>query len=69
MNPAQAEALRALLAPTGWPDLTVAFARALRARARTPHGLLVNGTPPDEPWQQTPHLADCLSTHGCQLER
>lgn len=58
MNPAQAQALRALLGPTGWTDLTRDFARALRSRARTPNGLLIVGTPTDEPWHLTAHLAD-----------
>ena len=52
------EALRALLAPTGWIDRTRQFAGALRLRARTPHGLLIVGTPGDEPWHLTAHLAD-----------
>jgi hypothetical protein len=55
---AQVEALRALLAPTGWPARATAFARALRRRARTPNGLLIVGTPADEPWHMTAHLAD-----------
>jgi hypothetical protein len=58
MNQAQVDALRALLAPTGWLDRTRYFGRALRARARTPRGLLVVGTPDDEPWHMTAHLAD-----------
>jgi hypothetical protein len=55
---AQVEALRALLAPTGWWGRTREFACALRGRARTPHGLLIVGTPDDEPWHMTAHLAD-----------
>ncbi len=58
MDLAQAEALRALLAPTGWLDLTRSFARALRRRARIADGLLVVGTPDWEPWHITAHLAD-----------
>ncbi|MHB1593115.1 MAG: hypothetical protein ACYCO9_11125 [Streptosporangiaceae bacterium] len=58
MDSAQVEALRALLAPTGWIDRTRQFAGALRLRARTPHGLLIVGTPTDEPWHLTAHLAD-----------
>ena len=54
----QVEALRAVLAPSGWLERTRVFARALRARARTPQGLLVVGTPADEPWHLTAHLAD-----------
>lgn len=55
---AQVDALRALLAPTGWLERTKHFAIALRRRSRTPNGLLVVGTPADEPWHMTAHLAD-----------
>ena len=58
VNAAQVEALRALLAPTGWWERTRQFASALRGRVKTPHGLLVVGTPTDEPWHLTAHLAD-----------
>src|SRR5580693_1160918 len=52
MDAEQVAALRAVLAPTGWLERTTVFARALR-RSRTPGGLLLVGTPGDEPW----HLA------------
>jgi hypothetical protein len=55
---AQVDALRALLAPTGWLERTKHFAIALRRGSRTPNGLLVVGTPADEPWHMTAHLAD-----------
>jgi hypothetical protein len=58
MNADQVAALRALLAPTGWLDRTRSFARALRTYSRTPEGLLVVGTPDDEPWHMTAHLAE-----------
>jgi hypothetical protein len=58
MNAEQVAALRVLLAPTGWLDRTRSFARALRDYARTPQGLLVVGTPAEEPWHMTAHLAD-----------
>ncbi|MGO9297855.1 MAG: hypothetical protein ACLP52_28890 [Streptosporangiaceae bacterium] len=58
MNADQVNALRMLLAPTGWLDRTQYFGRALRHCARTPHGLLVVGTPVDEPWHMTAHLSD-----------
>ena len=48
--------LRALLAPTGWLDRTLAFARGLRKATRTPGGLLLVGTPAEEPWHLTAHL-------------
>ncbi len=49
-------ALRALLAPTGWLERTRAFARALRTSTRTPGGLLLVGTPDEEPWHLAAHL-------------
>jgi hypothetical protein len=52
----QVATLRALLAPTGWLDRTRAFARGLRNATRTPGGLLVVGTPAEEPWHLTAHL-------------
>jgi hypothetical protein len=58
MNADQVAALRALLAPTGWLERTRFFARTLRDYSRTPQGLLVVGTPEDEPWHMTAHLAD-----------
>ncbi len=58
VHTAQVEALRALLAPTGWLERTRHFAVALRRQARTPHGLLIVGAPADEPWHMTAHLAD-----------
>lgn len=56
MESAEARALRVLLAPTGWLDRTRYFARALRGCARTPQGLLIVGTPDDEPWHLTAHM-------------
>jgi hypothetical protein len=58
VNTTQVEALSVLLAPSGWLERTRHFARALRGRARTPNGLLIVGTPADEPWHMTAHLAD-----------
>jgi hypothetical protein len=52
----QVATLRALLAPTGWLDRTRAFARGLREATRTPGGLLLVGTPAEEPWHLTAHL-------------
>jgi hypothetical protein len=63
MNAAQVEALRALLAPTGWLERTRYFARTLRRRA-TAHGLLIVGTPADEPWHMTAHLANEVRLAG-----
>jgi hypothetical protein len=58
MNADQVAALSALLGPSGWLEQTDEFARALRASARTPGGLLLVGTPDDEPWHLTAHLAN-----------
>jgi hypothetical protein len=58
VNTAQVQALRTLLASSGWLERATYFARALRARSRTPQGLLIVGTPTDEPWHLTAHLAD-----------
>jgi hypothetical protein len=58
MNADQVAALRTLLAPTGWLDQTWSFARTLRENARRPDGLLIVGTPEEEPWHMTAHLAD-----------
>ncbi len=56
MNAEQVAALRALLGPTGWLDRAAVFARALRGSARAPGGLLLVGTPGDEPWHLAAHL-------------
>jgi hypothetical protein len=58
VNTEQVEALRTLLASSGWLDRTRYFARALRGRSRTPNGLLVVGTPTFEPWHMAAHLDD-----------
>jgi hypothetical protein len=58
VNTAQVEALRSLLASTGWYERTRLFAAAIRGRVRTPCGLLIVGTPSYEPWHMTAHLAD-----------
>ncbi|GAA4947128.1 hypothetical protein HD597_006899 [Nonomuraea thailandensis] len=49
--------LRELLAETGWLERTRELGLALRA-TRSPGGLLLVGTPDDEPWHLTAHLAD-----------
>jgi hypothetical protein len=58
VNAEQVAALRMLLAPTGWLDRAAEFARILRGSARTPGGLLLVGTPEDEPWHFAAHLDD-----------
>ncbi|MEV4285375.1 hypothetical protein AB0K40_07690 [Nonomuraea bangladeshensis] len=49
--------LRELLARTSWLDRARDLGQALRA-TRSPGGLLLIGTPEDEPWHLTAHLAD-----------
>ena len=48
--------MRELLGPSRWLERAQSFAGALRGSARTPGGLLVVGTPADEPWHLTAHL-------------
>jgi len=52
----QVTTLRALLAPTGWLERTSAFVRGLHKATRSPGGLLLVGTPDEEPWHLTAHL-------------
>ena len=56
MDANQVTTLRALLASTGWLERTRAFTQGLRRATRSPGGLLLVGTPDDEPWHLTAHL-------------
>ena len=56
MDAEQVAALAEILGPGGWMAETREFAQALRASARTPGGLLLVGTPEEEPWHLTAHL-------------
>lgn len=58
MDAGQVAALRELLSTTGWVDRTRSFARTMRRSTTTPSGLLLVGTPEEEPWHMTAHLAD-----------
>ncbi|HSZ41698.1 MAG TPA: hypothetical protein VK817_17210, partial [Trebonia sp.] len=58
MDADQVATLRAFLSNTGWLERAGAFGRALRTSVRTPGGLLVVGTPAEEPWHLTAHLDD-----------
>jgi hypothetical protein len=58
VNRDEVAVLRALLAPTGWPERARVFARALRTSTRTRGGLLLVGTPAEEPWHLAAHLDD-----------
>jgi hypothetical protein len=54
----QVAALRELLAPTGWIHAARRLGRAMRSRTRSPGGLLVVGTPGEDPWHVAAHLDD-----------
>lgn len=54
----QVTMLREVLAATGWLERTGEFGRALRVNARTPGGLLLVGTPVEDPWHMAAHLDD-----------
>jgi hypothetical protein len=57
MDAEQVTALRSLLASSTWMQQARSFAHALRGAApRTPGGLLIVGTPDDEPWHLAAHL-------------
>jgi len=58
VNRDEVDALRAVLAPTGWPERARVFARALRTSTRARGGLLLVGTPAEEPWHLAAHLDD-----------
>jgi hypothetical protein len=57
MDADQVAALRVLLGPSSWLGQTREFARALRGCAsRSAGGLLIVGTPAEEPWHLAAHL-------------
>jgi hypothetical protein len=56
VNADQVAALRVLLGATSWLERTTAFAQVLRGSTRTPGGLLLVGTPDEEPWHLAAHL-------------
>jgi hypothetical protein len=58
VNRDEVAALWVLLAATEWPERARVFARALRTSTRTRGGLLLVGTPEDEPWHLAAHLDD-----------
>ncbi|MEU9885366.1 hypothetical protein [Sphaerisporangium sp. NPDC051011] len=63
MDAASVTFLREVLATTGWVERTREFALPLRA-TRSPGGLLVVGTPDDEPWHLAAHLDDEARVSG-----
>lgn len=58
MDRARVAILRDLLASTGWVERTRDFGRALRRAPHEPGGLLVVGTPHEDPWHFAAHLDD-----------
>jgi hypothetical protein len=58
MDSARVSILRDLLAGTGWVERTRNFGRALRKAPHDPGGLLVVGTPTEDPWHFAAHLDD-----------
>jgi hypothetical protein len=58
MNPAEVALLRAVFADTPFDDEVVDFAGALGTSPHQPGGLLLVGTPADEPWHFAAHLTD-----------
>jgi hypothetical protein len=58
MDAARVSMLRDLLAGTGWVERTRSFGKALRTAPHQAGGLLIVGTPSEEPWHLTAHLDD-----------
>jgi hypothetical protein len=56
MDADQVATLRALLANTNWLERAGVLGRVLRTSTKTQGGLLVVGTPAEEPWHLTAHL-------------
>jgi hypothetical protein len=56
MDADQVATLRALLSNNAWMDQVGTFGRTLRTSTRSQGGLLVVGTPAQEPWHLTAHL-------------
>ena len=56
MDSARVALMRDLLAGTGWVERTRSFGRALRRAPHEPGGLLVVGTPTEDPWHVAAHL-------------
>jgi hypothetical protein len=57
MDASSVALLREVLASTGWVERARELARTLRA-TRSPGGLLLLGTPEEEPWHLAAHLDD-----------
>ncbi|GEM_PF-1013508 len=58
MDSERVRLMRDLLAGTGWVERTRLFGRALRGAPHAAGGLLVVGTPTEDPWHFAAHLDD-----------
>lgn len=58
MDAARVNLLRQILDGTEWIDRTQSFARSMRRSTKSPGGLLLVGTPTEEPWHFAAHLDD-----------
>lgn len=58
MDASAVDRVRAALAGTGWVECAVSLARSLRGAGHDPGGLLLVGTPTEEPWHLAAHLDD-----------
>lgn len=58
MDVSRVMVLRELLASSGWVERTRGFARTVRRSTTEPGGLLLVGTPQEEPWHLAAHLGD-----------
>ncbi len=58
MDAARVVILREILSATEWLDRTRDFARSLRSSTKERGGLLLVGTPTEEPWHLAAHLED-----------
>jgi len=58
MDSARVALLRDLVSSTGWVERTQTFAQVMRRSTKDPGGLLLVGTPDDEPWHLAAHLTD-----------
>lgn len=58
MDASAVDRLRASFAGTGWVERAASLARSLRGAHHDPGGLLLVGTPDDEPWHLAAHLDD-----------
>lgn len=63
MDATRVALLREALASTGWIERAGAFGRELCQSTRTPGGLLLVGTPEEEPWHLAAHLQDESQWH------